>query len=229
MAYSLITSTLAKSTNSTDVTTPGVDTTGANLIVVGTFSLYSSGDGGVLSDSKSNTPYVTTEDAVSGRQLFMSYFFNPSVGASHTWTFGSGCLFPMILVAAFYEAVTSPLDDQSSATTTSSGTTLQTGQVDPTEDNELLVTVVGSTDVSATGVYAIDGGFTKLSDNTGTSGAAYSGSMAYLIQTSAASANPTWTVEAGHVVATRIKTFKGTAAAVVNNYGKLIFRNREYV
>jgi len=95
-------------------------------------------------------------------------------------------------VQAWSGSAASPFD-QESGTTSGGVSTLQPGSLTPSEDNCLVITGMAH-EANTSGATSINGGFT-ISDGTGYQGGVHEGgSMAYLVQTSAAAANPTWNI-----------------------------------
>ena len=215
MAIALVANTIAQSTGTGSVTTSGINTTGASLIVVG-FAGYVDSPFGTLTDSNGNTWTPLTTYQASGDtkwKVKLYYAENPTVGSGHTFTWTSTFNYPSISVAAFSGAKTSTVFDVENGGTVASGTTLATGSVTPSEDNELLVSILGHND---TVTISIDGSFT-ISDQVSKSvGHAIGLAMAYKIQTSLGAENPTWTNSATFSASdpgmAAIATFKAVAA-----------------
>ncbi len=204
-------------TNTT--TSPAIDTTGATLIVIAAEEDTGSGRTWTApSDNKSNTflPLTATTLAGSGNDVRLYYCANPTVGSGHTFTnnmteFSTQGFFSCISVAAFSGvATTTPLDQETAHQTGGGPFSVQPGSVTPSEDNELIVTGA-AIDTSKT--YTINGGYTILDVGTATGNNTIW--LAYLVQTSAAATNPTWTLSAQNSggVAAAIATFKASAAA----------------
>ncbi len=202
-AVALVTSTTARSTNSNGFTSSGINTTGANLIVVGVVRL--TGVSATLSDSKGNTYTAGTETTGVTPLLRLYYCASPVVGTGHTFTVTSTGAYPAIAVLAFSGASTSPADLHSEATS-ASGNTIQPGSITPSENSCVLVTAVGSN----SNPQNIDNGFTAVTiDPAG--GAAFGIGIAHKIQTTATAVNPTWT-SSGQVNASAVMaSFKATA------------------
>lgn len=201
MAFTLISNTSAGSSNTTDVTTGAIDTTGANILIAVATS------NSVVTDSKSNTwtkLTVRNDTGGHGNECAIYYAKNPTVGSGHTFTATGG--FPSIAVASFSGAdTTSPFDQENGTGSAGSVTSIQTGSVTPTQNNELLI--AGLTfDVSNTP--SINSSFTITNTTDYSGGNHYGVSMAYKIQTSLSAENPTWSWGAGAFVATAIATFK---------------------
>ena len=179
-------------------TTGTMDTTGANFLVV-VIADQDSLDTNGVSDSKSNT-WVQLTVYPSPHGVCIFYSVNPTVGTLHTFTI-SGATFASIAAAAFSGVhATAPLDQQAGA----SGT--QSGSVTPSENNELVIAGAYSDGANPT---SADGGFTTPNAaNVSGNHAGYG--LAYLIQTTAAAANPSWGAGTDSAA---IATFKQAAAA----------------
>lgn len=212
MAYSLISHVAANSPFSADtVTSSGVDTTGANLLVAMTSGYLGNP---TLTDSYGNTwTALTAVSNGSGASVRLLYCANPSVGSGHTFTAAKSGGYPAVAVQAWSGSAASPFDQENGAV--SSGTSSQaTGSVTPSEDNELLVT--GATaSTSGFNISSVDSGFTTtdiIQPGFGDSSATYGMALAYLVQTTAASKNPTWTYSGTHNPTAVVATFKASAA-----------------
>jgi hypothetical protein len=200
MAWALLTHTAALG-NSTTVTTSAINTTGAALIVVVYEGSYNLNSPFIVTDSASNTNWFSSQPARSGVTVYgESIFFipNPTTNASHTFSVtGPANTFPGLAVACFSgvwggaEKVTS----QYTPTTT----TVLPGSITPTANNALLVT--GYSNNGGTGTNTINASFT-VADTLPNAGNAGPVALAYLIQTSAAAANPTWTTTGSNINAT---------------------------
>lgn len=190
-------------------TTGAINTTGASLIVIGIARQASNAD--AISDSAGNTWTKLTESLATGAVgTVMYYCAAPNTSATHTFTLGSTNA-GVICVAAFSGIQTvTPFDQQNGGSNTT-GSTLATGSVTPTQNGELLVTMFGF-NVAGTPV-SINSGFTITDTTNFASGVNYGGSLAYFIQTTAGAINPTWTRTGSSSQAARIATFIAAAAA----------------
>lgn len=169
--------------DTTSVTSGAIDTTGADLIVAwatGYLSVVA------FSDNKGNTyTPLTVRSNSGGINGRFWYCFGPTVGTGHTFTSGSS--YPGIGVLAFNCGLGSdPFDVENGADGT--GTSIQPGSVTPADADNIVVTGVG--EGTTGGTPTVDGGFTE--PNAEADGAAFSTTIAYLIQSSAAAQNPTW-------------------------------------
>lgn len=209
MAIAFI-SSVAAAGSPTGGTTGSVDTTGANFIAFGV--AYNAGSTVVVSDSKLNTWNVLTVQTHGAVSCAIYYAINPTVGTGHTFTTAGVEIYTAMAVEAFSGVhTTAPFDQENGANAFAS--TLATGSVTPGEDSEVVITVLASN--GACTPTSIDGGFTETSETNFGSGNNYGVSLAYLIQTTAAAANPTWTRTNTNGMAARIATFKVAATSAV--------------
>lgn len=203
MAYSLIASAIAGAgADHSTVTSAGIDTTGADLIVICAVHF---GSGLSVSDSKGNTWTSLTSRTGTNTRLSSFYVASPSVGGSHTFTFsGTANLFPSLTVMAFSGAAASPFDRESGAS--GSGTSAQPGSVTPSENNCL---VVGGIGVSGNRTFSVSG--LTLQHQIGNDGNHQAMAAGYTIQTTASALNPTWTISASDNWASEVAVFKSAA------------------
>lgn len=212
MAIAYVTSAKQGATNG--ATTSSVDTTGANFFA---FALanYIVGDtsGTFFSDSKSNTwTKLTTRNSSESRSR-IAYAYNATAGSGHTFTYDSfSNNYSGIVIGGFSGVLTSgdPFD-QENGSTTEGATSLATGSVTPSENNELVIAAWGFRSDPG-GTPSLNGGFTLIDYQVWNS-SWFGCALGYLIQTTATAANPTasWTntVQA----AASIATFKAAAGA----------------
>jgi hypothetical protein len=125
----------------------------------------------------------------------MYYCIPTSVGTNHTASVAADATPDDPAASIFFAAFsgvkqTSPFDQINGSNGFAS--TLQPGSITPTENNELVVALLG---INSSGTpMSINSGFTETNTeiNFG-AGDHYGGCMAYIIQTTAAAVNPTWT------------------------------------
>jgi hypothetical protein len=191
------------------ITTPAINTTGANAIFVYT-NVY-----GIttLTDSAGNswvntppTPY-NDGSGLTGSTGTIWYAVQPiRTSASHTFTAGGFGL--TLLVSAWRDVVPSLPYDTESAGSHGSGATRATGPVTPRQTNSLIFAVTGD---EWLGTLTVDSGFTLL----GTAypfitDVAHSAGWAYLVQAAPATVNPTFAYSAGaNLAQARAAVFKG--------------------
>lgn len=186
-------------------TSSAIDTTGATLLV-GCMTGYGIPDS--ISDSKGNTWTGLTNLSAGGIITRLWYVANPTVGSGHTFTSAGGNLYQAMHTAAFSGVLTvSPFDQENGSG--AAAATKQPGSITPSEDNELIVTGFGL-DSPGGGDATINGGFTIAQQTQYTVATAAGCALAYLIQTSAAAANPTWTAPSSTNLNAVIASFKAT-------------------
>jgi hypothetical protein len=211
MAIALVINTIKSSPDAGEITTDAIDTTGANFLIAALCD-YMGVAAGSVTDSKGNTWAGLTE--VTTANLPRIRFFvcaNATVGSGHTFTAenGGSNSSPCIVVAAFSGVKTSsPTDQQNGAFSPNQETSLQTGSVTPTEDNELVVAALCHTGTGAT----INSSMTITDDADADLNDAFGGAMAYIVQTTAGAINPTFSFAAGNPAAV-IATFKSGGTA----------------
>jgi hypothetical protein len=214
MAISVLNHVIASSPDTNTFTSTSIDTGGANLLVLG-ISGYGPSGFGTVSDSKSNTWHQLTPQGSTSNNCNCAIYYATvedgsfSVGTGHQFTYTGSLMFGNItLIAVSGAKTTSVFDQENGAVFDTSGPAEQPGSVTPSEDNELVVTVVSGN--SFTSSVTIDGGFTISDQVNNGLGAHRAAAMAYLVQTTAAAANPTWTnVENSDTLV--IATFKAGA------------------
>lgn len=193
MAYSLVAHVSLLSTDGNGLTSASINTTGADFIVFvvianNTISVSDSQGG------NSNTWNLDVQETTFDRTFL--YTCSPThVGSGHTFTITGTSVFPAGFVAAFSGSAASPFD-QSNHNAALAGTTIQPGSITPGQDNELLIAGVyyqNGTDPAA----SVDLSFTITDQSQSSGGQHLGGGLAYLIQTSAAAKNPSWSRNTG--------------------------------
>lgn len=213
-AYALIANAAAGSTAGNTITTSGVDTSGANFLVCAV-SWHQPGGVPTISDSKSNS-YTGLTITTSGTNLRtqLHYVANATVGTSHTFTSTGTLNYSSIACLAFSGGkTTSPFDVQNGLTQTT-GSSIQPGSITPSENNELVIAAFANETANVSGELSVNGGFTILG-NIGwhSSGQEHQGiAISYLIQTTAAAANPTFSWSTGTVNQAVIASFKAAVS-----------------
>lgn len=193
MAYTYITG-LAQ--NISGGTSNQIDTTGADLIVVAISRFLLTVNGAVISDNRSNTYTQIGFGDSSSYHIGLFVCQAPSVGTGHIFSINNGSAAPSIVVGCFSGSQPSP-DDQQSIGSGSGGTTYQAGSITPSQNNELVISVIASAGGNSGGAAnTIDSGFT-VAQFEGNSGVGVGLALAYLVQTTATAENPTWTLSFG--------------------------------
>lgn len=212
MAYSFISSVSGYEPGATgdDFTTASIDTTSADLIVISVAWYPGTTADVTLSDSKSNTWTALTRRTTANTfyRERMYYCRGGTVGTGHTFTV-AGTNFYGAMCAMAFSGSAATVTDQETGAETNSASSLATGSITPSEDNCLIVVGINTGDTPA--AVSIDGGFTIPASTTidGQANIYQGHSMAYLIQTTAAAANPTWNPTDATAMVTTIASFKG--------------------
>lgn len=174
----VVSHTAAQSTNGTTVTSSGITTTGATLIL----AVVSAGGTPTFSDSESNT---WQSQAVSGARMF--YCWAPTVGSGHT--FSAAGSFPSLAMIAFSGITSGASPDVNEHASGSSGT-IQPGSATPAANGELVATGCG---FQQNVTVAVNESFAITDQLPLVSGKAYGVAIAWQVQATAAALDPSWT------------------------------------
>lgn len=172
-----------------------INTTGATLLVIAQGGSTAVGCCSTPTDSKSNTWTALTQQTATGPGLACNIYYavNPTVGSGHTFTSGGGGV-GLIQVMAFSGVNTvAPFDtgkENGASVNVATSSITSGGGFTPSVNNAVIIARLTSDSGSATTL--IDGGFTITDSSPLVGGVNYSGGGAYLVQTSAAAANPSW-------------------------------------
>lgn len=210
MAIALVAHGSGFSLDSHGFTTGSIDTTGCNFLIVGVV-LGGGVSAGTLTDSKSNTWTGLTQATGGFSDRYSQFFYceSPTVGSGHTFSISGTSNFPSLTIAGFSGVGTSSFDVQNNNPGGVS-TSVTTGSVTPSVDNELLVAMLNYDDtVSAT----VDSGFTITDDITNGSFGHTNNAMAYLVETTATTKNPTFSWTNANRGMGTIATFKASGGA----------------
>jgi hypothetical protein len=210
MTIALVVNVSGVSSGGSGFTTSSVDTTGATLLVA-SVNHFNGVNDAVVSDSNGNTWVGLTAQVspTNNARTRLFYVVNPTVGAGHTFTLSPDVTFGTLQVAAFSGVATTSPFDAENGSSADTATSIQPGSVTPSEANCLVITSECLRDNSLTGdTVSINGGFTITNQNPGVGSNYLQGALAYLIQTSAAAANPTWSWTTSDSVAAAIAVFK---------------------
>jgi hypothetical protein len=207
VAIALVGSGVAYAAANADGFTSGsFDTTGANFIVVSLATGNNATGDFTLTDSKSNTWTALTKSAANHQQR-LYYAYNATVGTGHTFSITGTDNFPSLCIAWFSGVkATDPYDGTTVVDNQGFATSVQVGALTPTVDNCLVVTGLRHANINSNA--SINGGFTKTTSTDNADFGHDNGSMAYLIQTTAASAHPTWTMADDRTLEATIAAFQ---------------------
>jgi hypothetical protein len=190
MAIALV-SSLTATPGGSGGTTAALDTSGANLLILSvSWYTINTANPSTISDSKGNTwTALTRRNSPSGHFAHrLWYATNPTVGTGHTFTVtASADQYPAILVYAFSGCDTAAPFVVENGANGSDTPPLAAGSVTPAANGELVIS--GFAGNAFTGVTA--SGLTVTSIN---SSPAFNinGAVGYLIQSTAAAINPSW-------------------------------------
>ena len=208
MAFALLTHGSGPSDGSSNnAVTGSIDTTGAALLIV--VVSWLAGVTLAVSDSKSNTWHGMTAQASGSAQTRIYWCVPTTVGTGHTFTAATTGGAPGIDAASFSGSVTATPNDQENGAHSDAATTLATGSITPSATGALVIAALGS---NSTGSYSIDSGFT-IADQRAFAAGQFGGALAYIIETTIVSKNPTWTQGSSTFTAAAIASFSFTAAA----------------
>ena len=211
MSFSLVASGGGTGDGST-VASATLDTATADLIVinlVGTSTMA----GKPPTDSNGNTwTQVASATTIAPSTVDLWYCLSPTVGAGHEFhSPAGGSYYPSMQVQAWSGAAASSALDQTNENTAASGTSLQPGSITPTQNGELIVTGVLFNSEGTTNI-AINDSFDITNSYPGVTVVYYGGGIAYLVQSTAAAINPTWTWAPSMDAAAVIASFKAPSS-----------------
>lgn len=163
-------------------------------------------------DNQSNAFTPLTASAVTlGPRSLIYYSANATVNATHAFsTTGGISAFPVMQAQVFNGAkATSPFDQQTGATSASSVTTLASGNVTPTEGNELLITclTINTGDTPT----ITEAGWAAPIGNGSVGAQSEGGWYSWKIQTSATTEGATWNWATTNPAAITIASFKSAS------------------
>jgi hypothetical protein len=183
------------------VTTSGINTTGANFLVV-TVNCYNLDPSSVApTDNKSNTAnwtHGTSQLTGSGEaNTVIWYYWNANVGSGHTVTYNPGGAHYCAVTFAAYSGVSisgNPLDKQNGVSSAGSQSSCTAGSsITPTMNGELVISTVGGGGggssisflmVSAGIIVGVIQDYVSSNNEASAQG--------YLSQSAAAAINPAW-------------------------------------
>lgn len=216
MAIALVSHKTKNNSDTTNVTTDAVDTSGANLLILFVSDYNYTPVAGDISDTYGNTWNVLTSYNTGGDRSTIVYAKNASVGSGHQVTFSRSGTYPSLQFLAFSGADTSaPFDAQNGLNSGTNLSSFQPGSVTPAGNDELFI--FGATWDSITGVdtISVNSSFT-IADQTAPITNNFGHFVAYKIQTTGGAENPTATKSSGSLNASAaIAAFKAAAGAAL--------------
>ncbi len=199
MAFTLVTSMHEPGVSGVATTSAGISTTGCDFLVAVVGGYIAAGDP-ALTDNQSNTwGNLTKRETAVVAEITIFYTTNYPAnthGSNHTFTFGgTGTSYPMIALLGFSGARSSSVFDTGKDSGAIGNLPLQPGSLTPSEDDCLVIAgIAHNTPVESP---TINGGFSSPVVELQNAGNCVGGAIAYLIQTTAAAANPTWSGSIG--------------------------------
>lgn len=169
-----------KAASQSNATTPAIDTTGANFLVL----MVSSGTNTLtISDSKGNT-YTALTGSGSAPKAQIYYCANATVGTGHTFSITGTSIACSFVAAAYAGVVTSsPVDTQHIGNVTATNVATFAITKTPTVDGCLVINgVAGGTAWTA---YAAASGWSLADSQSYVGGVNYGSGLEYKIQTTA--------------------------------------------
>lgn len=211
----LIVQTTANATAGTPGTGPTVDSSGGTgIYIIENHAFNGVDDTKAPTDSYSNTYVQVAAPVTSGSfcRLSIWYCESPTVGAAHNWTVSTqyGALSISVHSGT---ASSSSLDQHSGAATAT--TPAAPGSITPTTANQLVIAGFGEDTIGLSDTISVNGGFSTPNTIQGTGFAIEPVSLSYLLQTSAAAANPSWTYANSNAAAAVIASFKTSGGSSV--------------
>jgi hypothetical protein len=220
VAWTLIAHAALGKTGTTAPTTPAIDTTGAQLIVLAAITYVPGGGNPTPTDSKGNTWIQCTPlAAATNARVTLWYAAAPTitVGAGHTFTVPNG-QFQAIAVAAF-NGITPPigLDFVTATVQNAHASPCVNGTVTPSVNGALVITACGW-DPSATPL-SVSSPFTISDQVNWVSGQSMGVGLAYAVQTTAAASTPSWSWPSGNAsMASLVVVFAELSGPRVSQY-----------
>lgn len=195
----------------------GINTTGASLLVA--ICSHDLTSNGAPTDSKTNTwTALTLRTASFSGQAQSWYVVNPVVGSGHTFACSNGPVSGSAYAAFSGADTVTPFDAETGAN--SQASVAHAGALTPANANSLVVVMTGG---GTFVTQSVDGGFTITDAVDLVGGTTYSFGIAYLVQTSAASANPGWT-DSGTDVGIELAAFKSSGGAAPSGPAPCLLR-----
>lgn len=182
------------------MTTPSIDTTGADLLVV-VGAVYLMRPVPLPSDNKGNSWVEGISNLGGNSGIGLAYCRGGIVGLGHTfnWTGDYGA----VQVLAFKGSV-SDTADKSSGASIFNAAVIRPGEIIPSVDNSLIVTGCSHNDQ----IHSIDSDF--IITDLFPAGAQMAGAAAYLVQAAAAAVNPGWAItSSGYSADAVVMSFRG--------------------
>ena len=201
MAIAFIDSCFSTAASSSLVTSSAMDSTGADFLVVAIGGFRAKFVSTVVTDNKGNEFFPMTSSSDDNASALIYYCSNPTVGSSHTFTYSEAGTYPSITAIAFSSV--GCLETQNWSGHLASNT-VSTGSVTAASDGSLFI-VAGCAQAGT--FSSIDSSFTLENANAYSANVSMGSCMAYKIQTTASSENPTLTNSGSAAISASIACF----------------------
>ena len=199
----LLSHLVAQDVTGNGMTSSALDITGATLIVTATATLSA---GPVLSDLLGNVYNPILGLNSSGTHLNYHYSV-PTIFGSDTWTVTAGGGNSALAVAVFRNTKASAPLDQQNGNTNGATSSVTTGNVLPTTNNQLVI--YAATENGGSGAdFPLSANLGTVIENVGFTAKAQAMAMGFIVQGTAGNANVTWSWPNLHFGAAVIATFK---------------------
>jgi hypothetical protein len=204
---SLVAHTLKDTTNSYPSTSVAINCTGANFVFVAITNYQAAVSSMAISDSLGNsgaTFLATTDISYGGGGTFFQgarYLQNITGSSSYTVTLTGGQYGSFDVSCWSGMATSSVLDQQNTNNTIAGASTYQPGSVTPGSNNEVLITWTLDNG-GALSSWTIDSGYIIINQTPKGGSGTFGLAVAYLIQSTTAASNPTWTPVGGALTGT---------------------------
>jgi hypothetical protein len=220
---SLLSSTITGSANGNSVTTSGINTAGATLLVAvvcETAGTVATPTDLVSGNSNSWTP-LTNRDTTTSTAIRIFYSVPSFTGASHTLSYTHNSAFPAIAFLAFDATLgASPFDTDTGNVSVVGATSAQPGSISPAVANEVFVTGIA---YAESHTMAIDSSFTISGQHDYLASSNNFGlAVAYRIISGSTAQNPTWSWTSGSSPSLAMAAFKPSVGGGGGNLTVLI-------
>lgn len=197
-------------------TSTAINTTGANFISVCVTRAASVTT--TLSDSPGNTFTLLRSDVASGQSASdLYYVYNPTTSATHTFTTSGTGSKSGVIVQAFGNMASNPLDQQNGANSTGNNTTFGPGAITPTTNDEVITPCIANIIAPTTAVFALPG-YLNIVDYGYSGSTRVAGAGAYQLQGGLFSTKPvfTWNGTTSSSQAASVASFISNGSAIAD-------------
>jgi hypothetical protein len=183
-------------------TTPGIDTTGATLLVAVLGSYQGAGTAWTIQDSKGNVWYAAPNTNLSSGTGYkhngpaVYYCYAPTVGAGHTFSAKIGAGWDIAISFFAFSNTNATSAVYESEVDLYPNPPAQAGSIAPNGANDVVIAVIDCTNGFAPPTFTINQSF-NIIDQADNSGQGCALATAYLVSPAGAAVNPTWSNASG--------------------------------